>query len=60
MDEAMVNRCTLPLLLQEIFFTMQNVGRVNMPPIGHHSIIKHPFYLVNGHSPLCKHLNATL
>jgi hypothetical protein len=26
MDETMVSRCTSPLLLQEIFFTMQNVG----------------------------------
>jgi hypothetical protein len=26
MDEAMVCKCTLPLLLQAIFFTMQNVG----------------------------------
>jgi hypothetical protein len=26
MDEAMVSKCTLPLLLQAIFFTMQNVG----------------------------------
>jgi hypothetical protein len=26
MDEVMVSRCTLPLLLQAIFFTMQNVG----------------------------------
>jgi hypothetical protein len=26
MDEAMVSKCTLPLLLQAIFFMMQNVG----------------------------------
>jgi hypothetical protein len=26
MDEAMVHKCTLPLLLQAVFFTMQNVG----------------------------------
>jgi hypothetical protein len=26
MDEVMVNRRTSPLLLQAIFFTMQNVG----------------------------------
>jgi hypothetical protein len=26
MDEVMVSICTLPLLLQEIFFIMQNVG----------------------------------
>jgi hypothetical protein len=25
-DETMVSRCTSPLLLQEIFFMMQNVG----------------------------------
>jgi hypothetical protein len=26
MDEMMVSRCTLPLVLQAIFFMMQNVG----------------------------------
>ncbi len=27
---------------QKIFFTVQNVGRVNMPPTGHHPETEHP------------------
>ncbi len=26
MNKVIVNKCTLPLLLQEIFFIMQNIG----------------------------------
>jgi hypothetical protein len=30
MDEVMANKCTSPLLLQAMFFTMQNIGILSL------------------------------